>query len=62
MWSLVTIHNYDQAWKNRPCEYKLHQVIFLLISYVQNVHTIPFPLAAEESALNSPVLMEILLQ
>ena len=27
----------DQDCKNRPCEHKLHQVIFLLIYFVQNV-------------------------
>ena len=26
----------DRAYKNRPCERKLHQVIFLLISFVLN--------------------------
>ena len=30
-------HMCEQTCKNRPCEYKFYQVIFLLISSIQNV-------------------------
>ena len=51
----------DRACKSQLCEHKLHQVIFLLISFVQNVVSHLHKLHAEESPLNSAVLMKILL-
>ena len=60
---IITIYDScDRACKDRPCECKLHQVIFLLISSVQNVASISFLLVAEESPLNSAVVTKMMLQ
>ena len=32
----MKFYNCDRAYENRPCECKLHQVIFSLISFVLN--------------------------
>ena len=50
----------DQDYKNQPYERKLHRVIFLLIS--RSECTVPFLYAAEESLLNSAVVIKLLLQ
>ena len=38
MYHTYTPHNIcDRACENQPCEHKLHRVVFLLISSIQNV-------------------------
>ena len=55
--SEVLINICDLACKNRPCRHKLHRVIFLLISLSKCSISIPY--TAEESPLNSTVVMKI---